>query len=75
MTAKIREQILEIRSTGICNMFSVHEVQRLAFERGYYELVIYLSEEVGEYVRFIMYGDEGIEKTENDEEVEKGSTL
>ena len=57
MTAKIREQILQIRSTGLCNMFSVYEVQRLAYERNFYELVLYLEESRDEYVRFILYGD------------------
>ena len=44
MTEKVREQILAIRDTGLTNMFDVTMVQRLAFERDYHDLVIYLEE-------------------------------
>ena len=57
MTDKIREQILAIRATGLTNMFDKNMVQRLAFERDMYELVIFLEDEPKEYVKFIMYGD------------------
>lgn len=36
----------------------VHMVQRLAYERNYFELVVFLEEHRKEYVRFILYGDE-----------------
>ena len=39
-------------------MFDVHMVQRLAFDRNYFELVIFLEEHRKEYVQFILYGDE-----------------
>lgn len=71
MTKKIRSQILEIRSTGICNMFSVYEVQRLAFERNFYELVLYLEDSRDEYVRFILYGDAAVSMADTDETPEK----
>ena len=58
MTETIREQILAIRDTGLTNMFDVRTVQRLAFDRDFYELVNYLEEHRKEYVRFIMFGDE-----------------
>ena len=58
MTETIREQILAIRDTGLTNMFDVRTVQRLAFDRVFYELVCYLEEHRKEYVRFIMFGDE-----------------
>ncbi len=58
MTDKIREQILAIRDTGLTNMFDTIMVQRLAFERNYYELVIYLEEHKKEYVHFILTGEE-----------------
>ena len=58
MTETIREQILAIRGTGLTNMFDVRTVQRLAFDRDFYELVCYLEEHRKEYVRFIMFGDE-----------------
>ena len=58
MDERIKEQILAIRDTGLTNMFDVNMVQRLAFERDYYELVCWLEEHRKEYVRFIMYGEE-----------------
>lgn len=57
MSDKIREQILTIRDTGLTNMFDVNMVQRLAFDRGFYELVIYLEEHRSEYVHFILTGE------------------
>lgn len=58
MTQMIKEQILEIRDTGLTNMFDVNMVQRLAYERDFYELVTYLEEHRKEYVRFILTGEE-----------------
>ena len=57
MTERVKEQILEIRATGITNMFDLPVVQRLAFERDFFELVIFLEEHPEEYVRFILYGE------------------
>ena len=56
MTEKEKEQILAIRDTGLTNMFDIPMVQRLAYERGYYELVCYLEEHRKEYAHFIMTG-------------------
>ena len=56
MTEKIKEQILEIRDTGLTNMFDVNMVQRLADERDFYDLVLSLEENRKEYVQFIMTG-------------------
>ena len=58
MTETIRNQIFAIRDTGLTNMFDVHMVQRLAFDRNYFELVNFLEEHRKEYVQFILYGDE-----------------
>lgn len=58
MTDKIKEQILAIRDTGLTNMFDVNEVQRIADEMEFYELVIFLEEEKAKYVKFILNGDE-----------------
>ena len=58
MNETVREQILAIRDTGLTNMFDVHMVQRLAFDRNYFELVNFLEEHRKEYVQFILYGDE-----------------
>ncbi len=57
MTERVKEQILAIRDTGLTNMFDVPAVQRLAYDREYYELVIFLEEHRKEYVRFIMTGE------------------
>jgi len=54
----IKEQILAIRDAGRTNMFDVNMVQRLAFERDFYELVCWLEDHKKEYLRFIMYGEE-----------------
>jgi hypothetical protein len=40
MTEKIREQIMQIRASGACNMVHAAQVQRLAFEQNFHELVI-----------------------------------
>ena len=58
MTDKILEQILIIRDSGKSNMFDLNVVQRLAFDQGFYELVIYIYEYPKEYFHFIMYGTE-----------------
>ena len=58
MTETIKEQILVIRDTGLTNMFDVPMVQRLAYERDFYDLVLWLEDHKKEYVRFIMYGEE-----------------
>ena len=57
MTETIKEQILSIRATGLTNMFDVNTVQRLAYERDFYELVVYLEENRKEYVHFILTGE------------------
>lgn len=56
MNEKIREQILAIRDTGLTNMLDVYAVQRLAFERDFFELVCYIDDDKAGYVRFIMTG-------------------
>ena len=57
MDEKVKEQILAIRDTGLTNMFNLPVVQRLAYERDFYELVLYLEEHRKEYVHFIMTGE------------------
>ena len=56
MTDTVQEQILAIRDTGLTNMFDVPTVQRLAYDRGYYELVCYLEVHHSEYAHFILTG-------------------
>ena len=57
MTETIKDHILAIRDTGLTNMFDVNAVQRLAYERDFYELVVYLEENRKEYVHFILTGE------------------
>ena len=57
MTETIKDQILAVRDTGLTNMFDVNAVQRLAYEREFYELVVYLEENRKEYVHFILTGE------------------
>ncbi len=57
MTEKVKEQILTIRDTGLTNMFDLPVVQRLAYERDFFDLVIYLEEHPKEYVHFILTGE------------------
>lgn len=57
MYDKVREQILAIRNTGLTNMFDLPVVQRLSFERDYYELVNFIEENRTAYCNFIMTGE------------------
>ena len=57
MSEIVKEQILAIRDTGLTNMFDVNTVQRLAYERDFYDLVLYLEDNRKEYVQFIMTGE------------------
>ena len=57
MNDTIKKQILEIRESGLTNMFDTVMVQRLAHERHYFELVIFIDEHKREYVHFIMTGE------------------
>ena len=54
MTETIRRQILAIRDTGLTNMFDIPTVQRLAYERDYFDLVCFLEDHRKEYAHFIM---------------------
>lgn len=57
MTEIVKEQILAIRETGISNMFDLPMVQRLAYERDFFDLVVYIEEHPKEYAHFIMTGE------------------
>lgn len=58
MDSKVKEQILSIRKTGLTNMFDILAVQRIAHEKSFFELVIFIEEHRDEYVRFILTGEE-----------------
>lgn len=57
MTEIVKEQILTIRETGITNMFDLPAVQRLAYERNFFDLVVYIEEHPKEYAHFILNGE------------------
>ena len=56
MSEKVKNQILDIRATGLTNMFDVIAVQRFAYELRYYELVVFIEENRKAYVQFILTG-------------------
>ena len=58
MNEKIVSQIMDIRDSGRVNMFDVSAVQRMAFEKGFYELVCFIEEDRAAYVRFILTGEQ-----------------
>lgn len=58
-TGTVREQVLKVRDSGKFNMFSVNEVQRYAFDSGYYALVNFIEDHRKEYAHFIMTGTVG----------------
>ena len=57
MTDTVKEQILAIRATGVANMSDVYAVQRLVFERVFFELVYYIEDDRAGYVHFILTGE------------------
>lgn len=58
MTEKIKDQILEVRNSGVANMCDMAAVQRAAFDRDFYELVLFIEENREEYWNFILTGRE-----------------
>ena len=57
MSEIVKEQILAIRDTGLTNMFDLPGVQRLAYERDFFDLVVYIEEHPKEYAHFILTGE------------------
>ena len=56
MSETVKKQILAIRDTGLTNMLDIRTVQRIANDRKFYELVVYLEEHRREYAHFILSG-------------------
>ena len=56
LSETVKEQLLAIRDTGQANMLDTAAVQRLAFDRGYYELVDFIASDAKSYANFIMTG-------------------
>ena len=57
MNEKIKNQILSIRRTGLCNMCDIQSVINLATKIGYKELIDFLNNNEEEYVNFIFFGN------------------
>jgi hypothetical protein len=57
MDEKIKKQIEAIRQTGKTNMFDTIAVQRIAFDKKFFELVIFIEDEREKYVDLILHGD------------------
>ena len=57
MTETVFRQLLQVRSEGLYNMFAVNDVQRRAYELGFYDLVLWIEEDKARYVKFIMTGE------------------
>ena len=58
LTEKIKEQIFAVRDSGAANMCETAAVQRAAFDRGFYELVLFIEENREKYWNFILTGRE-----------------
>jgi len=58
MDERVFRQLMDIRDSGETNMFDLNKVQRLAYDKGYYELVCYIEDHRKEYVHFILGGRE-----------------
>ena len=56
MNEKIKTQILAIHDSGVVNMFAMKDVQRIAFELDFYELVNLIESSPKTYVTFILTG-------------------
>ncbi|MFW5668693.1 MAG: DUF5049 domain-containing protein [Acetivibrio ethanolgignens] len=57
MDKTVREQILKVRDTALCNMFDVGMVKAIARELAFEELIAYVEVNASDYVQFILYGD------------------
>jgi hypothetical protein len=57
MTDKVREQLLTLRTDPQApNMFDTIAVQRLAYEKEFFGLVLFIEEHKQEYAQFILHG-------------------
>ena len=57
MNLRIKEQIIAIRDTGLTNMFDTLYVQRLAYERNFLDLVLFIEDHKKDYFHFILKGE------------------
>ena len=54
----IKSQLLDIRSTGLTNMFDTKAVFELAVQRDYHELADFIFMDTKAYSHFILTGEE-----------------
>lgn len=57
MNGKIKEQILKVRDTALCNMFDLGMVKAIAKELECPELAEFIDTHTDEYTHFIMTGE------------------
>ena len=57
ISGSLKEQILQVRDTGLVNMFDVKGVREVAEALDLDELVEYLDNGAEGYARFILYGE------------------
>ena len=62
ITDTIFAQIMEVRSSGKCNMLDSIAVQRYAFDHDMYELVEYIETNRKAYAMFILRGEDGYDE-------------
>ena len=55
---KIKVQIIDIRFSGVTNMYDAATVQRLAHDKHHYELVLFIEDHKDAYGEFITSGKE-----------------
>lgn len=58
MNEKVKEQILAIRETGFTNMFDIRNVQKIACDMEFWELIFFIDDNKDKYTRFILTGEE-----------------
>ena len=57
MNETLKEQILKVRDTSLCNMFDTGMVKAIAKKLNCMELVEYINSNPNEYAHFILHGD------------------
>ena len=57
MNSTIKEQIMQVRATGLANMLDTLAVQRVAYELDYHELVVFIEDDRKAYAHFIFTGE------------------
>ena len=58
MPEKVRTQILLVKKTGAVNMLAVNSVKKIGAERGFTEMVKYMTDDLTGYCNFITCGSE-----------------